>query len=73
HKDAINPKDKVLIMDDLIATGGTLGAAITLIRRLGGEVHEAGGIIDLPDLGGSKMIEEKYGVHVFSICQFEGH
>ncbi len=73
HKDAINSKDRVLIMDDLIATGGTLGATISLIRKLGGEVHEAGVIIDLPDLGGSKMIKEKYGVNVYSICQFEGH
>ncbi|MCB1176641.1 MAG: adenine phosphoribosyltransferase [Leptospiraceae bacterium] len=72
HKDAITPNDKVLIMDDLIATGGTLGASIDLIRRLGGEVHEAGVIIDLPDLGGSKMIKEKYGVTVYSICEFEG-
>ncbi len=73
HKDAITPADKVLLMDDLIATGGTLGAAIELVRKLGGKVHEAGVIIDLPDLGGSKMIQEKYNVKVFSICEFEGH
>ncbi|MBP9889038.1 MAG: adenine phosphoribosyltransferase [Leptospiraceae bacterium] len=73
HKDSIVPGDKVLIMDDLIATGGTLGAAIQLIRALGGEIHEAGVIIDLPELGGSKAIKEKYGVDIYSICEFEGH
>lgn len=73
HKDAISPSDKVLIMDDLIATGGTLGATIELIQKLGGNVYEAGVIIDLPDLGGSKMIKEKYNVDVYSICEFEGH
>lgn len=72
HKDAIVPGDKVLIMDDLIATGGTLGAAIQLIRTLGGEIHEAGVIIDLPDLKGSKIIKEKYGVDIYSICEFAG-
>jgi adenine phosphoribosyltransferase len=73
HKDSIVPGDKVLIMDDLIATGGTLGAAIQLVRTLGGEIYEAGVIIDLPELNGSKMIKEKYGVDIYSICEFEGH
>jgi adenine phosphoribosyltransferase len=72
HEDAIVPGDKVLIMDDLVATGGTLGAAIQLVRVLGGEIYEAGVIIDLPDLNGTKIIKEKYGVDVFSICEFEG-
>jgi adenine phosphoribosyltransferase len=72
HKDSIVPGDKVLIMDDLIATGGTLGAAIQLVRNLGGEIYEAGVIIDLPELNGSKMIKEKYGVDVYAICEFEG-
>ena len=73
HKDAIVKGDKVLIIDDLIATGGTLGAAIELIRTLEGEVLEAAMIIDLPDLGGATKIKEKYGVDVFSLCKFEGH
>ncbi|HMV77719.1 MAG TPA: adenine phosphoribosyltransferase [Leptospiraceae bacterium] len=73
HKDAITPNDNVLIMDDLIATGGTLGAAIKLIRKLGGKVHEAAMIIDLPELGGSKKITSEFGVGVYSICEFEGH
>lgn len=73
HKDSISPGEKVLIMDDLIATGGTLEASIQLIRQLQGEIHECATIIDLPDLGGTKKILDKYGVGVFSICQFEGH
>jgi adenine phosphoribosyltransferase len=73
HKDSITPQDKVLIMDDLIATGGTLGASIKLIRKLGGEVYEAAVIIDLPDLGGAKKMKEEFGVDVYSICEFEGH
>jgi adenine phosphoribosyltransferase len=73
HIDAITSNDKVLIMDDLVATGGTLGAAIQLVQRLGGDIHEAAVIVDLPDLGGSKKIRETYGINVFSICQFEGH
>lgn len=73
HKDAVKKGDKFLIMDDLIATGGTMIAAIQLIRRLGGEVHEAAVIIDLPDLKGSETITKQYNVPVYSICQFEGH
>lgn len=72
HEDAILPGDKVLIMDDLVATGGTLGAAIQLVQELGGEIYEAGVIINLPDLNGSKLIKEKFGVDVYSICEFEG-
>jgi adenine phosphoribosyltransferase len=73
HKDAIKQGDRVLIMDDLIATGGTLEASIKLVRELTGEIHECATIIDLPDLGGTKKIQDKYGVNVYSICQFEGH
>jgi adenine phosphoribosyltransferase len=73
HTDSITKSDKVVIMDDLIATGGTLKAAIQLIQRLGGDIFEAGVIIDLPDLGGSKMIRDSLKVNVYSICEFEGH
>ncbi len=73
HKDSIHKGDRVLIMDDLIATGGTLGATIQLIQKLEGVIVEAGMIVDLPELGGTKLIKEKYGVDVYSICQFEGH
>ena len=73
HKDAVHPGDKFLIMDDLVATGGTLAAAISLIKNLNGTVHEAGVIVNLPDLGGAAKIQKELGVNVFSICEFEGH
>ncbi|TGN19612.1 adenine phosphoribosyltransferase [Leptospira idonii] len=73
HVDAIAPGEKVLIMDDLVATGGTLEASIKLVQSLKGVVHECATIIDLPDLGGAKRIKEQFGVNVYSICQFEGH
>lgn len=71
HKDAISKGQKVLLLDDLIATGGTMLAAAALIDRLGGEIIEAAAIIDLPDLGGSKKLRGT-GIDVFSICEFEG-
>ncbi len=54
HVDAIKPGDKVLVVDDLLATGGTIDATVKLIRRLGGEVHDAAFIINLFDLGGEQ-------------------
>lgn len=72
HKDAIEPGDKILLMDDLIATGGTMGASINLVRRLGGIIVEGAVIVDLPDLGGSKKLESEKDVKIYSICQFEG-
>ena len=71
HTDAVEPGDRVLLIDDLIATGGTAAASIRLIERLGGEVVHAAFVIDLPDLGGAKVIES-LGVPVFSLCAFEG-
>lgn len=71
HKDAITKGQKVLLLDDLIATGGTMTAAATLINNLGGELIEAAAIIDLPDLGGSKKLRDS-GVNVYSICSFSG-
>ncbi|MCS7205011.1 MAG: adenine phosphoribosyltransferase [Leptospiraceae bacterium] len=73
HIDACKKGDRVVIIDDLIATGGTMLAGIELIRRLGGEVVEVAAIVDLPDLGGSKKIQEQAKVPVFTICEFEGH
>ncbi len=73
HIDACKKGDRVVIMDDLIATGGTMLAGIQLIQQLGGEVIEAAAIIDLPDLGGSKKIREIANIPVFTICSFEGH
>ncbi len=72
HTDAIAEGEKVLLMDDLIATGGTAEAAVALIRKLGGEIVECAFAIDLPDIGGAKRLEKK-GVKVFALTAFEGH
>jgi adenine phosphoribosyltransferase len=72
HVDAVEYGEHVLLVDDLVATGGTAAAAINLIRRLGGEVVGASFIIDLPDLGGRKRIEDM-GVKVTTLCAFDGH
>lgn len=72
HKDSVGAGDSVLLVDDLIATGGTLVAAGNLIRRLGAEVHEAAAIVDLPELGGSKLLHGA-GLPLFTVCKFEGH
>jgi 5'-methylthioadenosine phosphorylase len=70
HKDAIKPGQKVLIIDDLLATSGTMGAACNLIKKLGGDILECGFVIDLEDLGGRKKLENK-GYKVFSIVKYE--
>lgn len=72
HKDSITDKDKVLMVDDLLATGGTIEATARLIRRLGGTVTEAAFIICLPDLGGIERLE-KEGIHSFTLVNFPGH
>lgn len=71
HEDAISEGDNVLVIDDLIATGGTIGACIELIRKLGGEVKHAGFIINLKDLPGKAKLEGM-GVEVFSLVEYEG-
>lgn len=71
HKDAIKEGSKVLLVDDLIATGGTALAACNLIKKLGGEVVECSFIVDLPDVGGKKKLLDA-GYKVFSLVQFEG-
>lgn len=71
HKDAIKPGDKILLVDDLIATGGTLNAAANIVEKLGGEVAGILCIIDLPDLGGRKLLENR-GYKVETLCSFEG-
>ena len=71
HDDALDAGDKVLLLDDLIATGGTAAAGIKLVERLGAEVTHAGFIIDLPELGGADVIR-KLGVPVHALCAFEG-
>jgi adenine phosphoribosyltransferase len=72
HADVIGPGDKVLMVDDLIATGGTALAAVTLMRRTGAEVQHAGFVIDLFDLGGAEKLRHA-GVNVFKLIDFEGH
>jgi len=71
HVDAITEGERVLLVDDLIATGGTAIAAVKLIRQLGGEIFEAAFVVDLPDLGGRKRLEA-LGVGGFALCAFEG-
>jgi adenine phosphoribosyltransferase len=72
HADAIREGNKVLLVDDLIATGGTAEAAIELIRRSGGDIVAAAFVIDLPDLGGAKRIAAM-DVKVHTLVSFEGH
>lgn len=72
HEDAVAPGAKVLIVDDLIATGGTAEAAAKLIRRSGGEVVGATFIIDLPELGGVALLK-RHGIASHALVAFEGH
>ena len=71
HVDAIQKGDRVLLVDDLIATGGTAEAAAGLIQDMGGIVVECCFVIDLPDVGGKARLE-KLGHKVFALCEFEG-
>ena len=71
HVDAIAPGARVLLVDDLIATGGTAMAAARLIERAGGELVGARFVIDLPDLGGAQKLREA-GIDVKSLMEFEG-
>ncbi|HYB09453.1 MAG TPA: adenine phosphoribosyltransferase [Alphaproteobacteria bacterium] len=72
HTDAILEGEHILLIDDLIATGGTAAAAIELVRQTGGKIVGAAFVIDLPELGGRAKIE-KMGVEVTTLCEFEGH
>lgn len=72
HTDAISEGDKVLMVDDLLATGGTIEATTKLIRRLGGDVAHAAFIINLPEIGGETRLKAA-GIDVYSICEFDGH
>ena len=71
HVDAISRGDCVLLVDDLIATGGTAEAACKLVENMGGKIVECCFVVDLPDLGGHKRLEEN-GQKVFALCEFEG-
>ena len=72
HKDSISPEEKVIIVDDLIATGGTAEAAAKLIEKSGGEVAGFVFVINLFDLGGKDLLEKK-GYKCFSLLNFPGH
>jgi adenine phosphoribosyltransferase len=72
HVDAVSKGEKVILVDDLIATGGTASAAVKLLQQLGAEVVAACFVIDLPDLGGAKKIRA-LGVPVRTLIAFEGH
>jgi len=71
HSDAIRPGEKVLIVDDLIATGGTAEAAVKIVEKMEGQIVECCFIIDLPDIGGRARLEG-IGQKVFTLCEFEG-
>ena len=71
HDDALRPGERVLIVDDLLATGGTAAASIKLCRRLGAEVIGCAFVIDLPDLGGRAVLEGM-DMPVHALCAFEG-
>jgi adenine phosphoribosyltransferase len=71
HKDALKQGERVLLVDDLLATGGTALAAAALIEKIGARVVEMSFIVDLPDVGGKKKLLEK-GYSVFALTEFEG-
>ena len=71
HDDALSPGETVLIVDDLLATGGTAEAGIKLMERLGAQIVGCAFVVDLPDLGGRKKLESM-GMDVHALCEFEG-
>lgn len=72
HTDAVKPGDRVLLIDDLIATGGTMMAGMKLLEKLGAQVIEGAAIVDLPELGGSEKIRAS-GLPLFTLVDFSGH
>lgn len=72
HRDAVQPGEKVILVDDLIATGGTAEGAVKLLKQMGAEIVAACFIIDLPALGGRKKLEA-LGVEVRTLVEFDGH
>ena len=71
HTDAVSKDDRVLLLDDLIATGGTALAGIDVLEKVGAQIVGCAFVIDLPDLGGAERIRAR-GLRVHSLCQFEG-
>ena len=72
HTDAVKPGDRVVLIDDLIATGGTMMAGRRLLEKLGAEVMEGAAIVDLPELGGSQKLRDS-GLKLFTLVDFAGH
>jgi adenine phosphoribosyltransferase len=72
HADACKPGDRVLLIDDLVATGGTMIAGAKLLQRLGAAVVECAAIVDLPELGGSALVR-KQNLALYTLCDFAGH
>lgn len=72
HTDAVKSGDRVLLIDDLIATGGTMMAGRRLLEKLGAEVTEGAAIVDLPELGGSTKLRDS-GLALFTLIDFDGH
>lgn len=72
HTDAVKPGDRVLLIDDLIATGGTMMAGKKLLEKLGAQVMEGAAIVDLPELGGSGKLKVA-GLPIFTLIDFSGH
>lgn len=71
HEDAIEAGETILLIDDLLATGGTAEAGISLVEKLGGKIVGCGFVIDLPELGGRKKLEAM-GMDVHVLCEFDG-
>ncbi len=69
HEDAIQPGQRILLVDDLIATGGTALAVVALVRQMGGVIEHAAFVVDLPELGGMQRLAAA-GVHGFALCRF---
>ena len=71
HEDAIAPGTKVILVDDLLATGGTAEAAAKLLKKVGAHIVEIGFVVDLPDIGGRKRLQNQ-GYNIYWQCEFEG-
>ncbi|MCV2358553.1 MULTISPECIES: adenine phosphoribosyltransferase [Roseateles] len=71
HADAVKPGERIVLIDDLVATGGTMLAGARLLQRLGAELIECGAIVDLPELGGSAKLRAA-GLPLFSLLDFDG-
>lgn len=72
HADAVKAGQTVVLVDDLVATGGTMLAGVKLLQRLGAQVQECAAIVDLPELGGSQLIRAQ-GLPLYTVCDFSGH